>query len=178
MLGPPVADSSGVVFVMQHVNMAFTGKPCHLEQVEGPVPYDASWVPGGRPPLRIGMQAVELWTGKLQWSEYTPESFTVVVMDHEYLSNREAGHDPTADHQSPVPPRFETFIVIVLPNPEQRGLCYDEQRSVDSVYEWRTYPFWGWWNRATWTREPGGYSDPRRSITSVSYTHLTLPTKA
>ena len=69
------------------------------------------------------------------------------------------------DDDCPKPPRFETFVVIVLPGDEQQW-CDDEIRGVDFVYEWRTDPFWSAWeNRAAWIGAPLGYSDPQRSTT-------------
>ena len=100
ILGPPVQRSHDVVDVVSHVIRQIT-KYCSVEDVEGPVPYDASWVAGGRKPLRKGMmQAVLRWTGSVKWSDSAPRSFTFVVMDHMYLSNGEADRDDTeAVHQ-------------------------------------------------------------------------------
>ena len=100
ILGPPVQRSHDVVDVVSHVIRQIT-KYCSVEDVEGPVPYDASWVAGGRKPDRKGMiQAVLRWTGSVKWSDSAPRSFTFVVMDHLYLSNGEADRDDTeAVHQ-------------------------------------------------------------------------------
>ena len=100
VLGPPTQHSDEVVHVVVDVMKQKTENFC-VDCVEGPVLYDASWVAGGRKPLRKGMmQAVLRWTGSVKWSDSAPRSFTFVVTDHMYLSNGEADRDDTeAVHQ-------------------------------------------------------------------------------
>ena len=156
LLGPPVQHAQDVKYVASHVISQITPNGIVDHTAEGPVPYDSSWVAGGRKLLRKGMQAVDLWTGTVRWEEYHPaRAFTFVVMDHMFLSEIEAKKAKKAKkansgtgHHCPKPPRFETFVLIVLPGPEQRW-CDDEIQGVDYVYEWRTSPFWpSWENRA------------------------------
>ena len=96
LLGPPVQHAQDVQYVASHVIRQITPNGIVDHSAEGPVPYDSSWVAGGRKLLRKGMQAVDLWTGTVRWEEYHPaRAFTFVVMDHMYLSNGEADRDDT-----------------------------------------------------------------------------------
>ena len=51
-----------------------------LKEVEGPVRFDSSWVPGGdRRVLRPGIGAADLWAGCVMWQETSPQkAFTVI----------------------------------------------------------------------------------------------------
>ena len=99
--------------------------PFFLRDLEGPVRYDSSWIPGGRSKvLRQGLEAVELWTGRVSW--HNPDlarSFSVVVLDQEYIEHFQGLRR--------IEPSFETFVVGVLQGDEQ---------GVSHVYEWRTFP--------------------------------------
>ena len=111
VLGPPTQhghEVPGLVTCVMRQTPDLQSAPFTLESLEGPVRYDSSWVPGERSTiLRDGMRSVELWTGQVMWTALDlARSFTVVVMDHEYLEDRHANRRH--------PPSFETFIVSVL----------------------------------------------------------------
>ena len=149
VLGPPTARSREVLGVASHVMMTTKNHSFKLEQMVGPAKYDASWVDGGRKSPRDGMQAIELWTGNVEWSDAdSATSFTVVVMDHVYLCNREERRkDGRVPKQEPQAPTFETFIVIVLRN---------GHRGVRAVYELRALAERHWRNRSDWYRPVRG----------------------
>ena len=71
VLGPPARHGEEVMDVVSNV-MARTvdmeNAPFTLRNLEGPVRYDSSWVPGGRSTvLRPAAEVVELWTGEVVW---------------------------------------------------------------------------------------------------------------
>ena len=140
VLGPPVQNRDGVMelttTVMQQTPY-MTYAPWTLLNMEGPVRYDSSWVPGGRREvLRQGLEVADLWTGQVLWHYPAfARSFSVVVIDQQYVENHR-GHRRNW-------PDFETFVVAVLQN---------DQPGVSKIYEWRVNaPSCGsWMNRGHW----------------------------
>ena len=69
VLGPPVQDRDGVeelttTVMLQTPDLMY--KAFTLRNLEGPVRYDSSWVPGGRRQvLREGLEVMDLWTGEV-----------------------------------------------------------------------------------------------------------------
>ena len=111
VVGPPVQYEQEVMDVVGSVMTETPGlndEAFTLHDLEGPVRYDSTWVPGARrKALRPGMQRADLWTGKVMWHHHTlSRSFSVIVMDQQFLQiPAEARCDS---------PGFETFIVSVL----------------------------------------------------------------
>ena len=123
VLGPPVQDRDGVLeltttVMRQTPNLMYA--PFTLRNLEGPVRYDSSWVPGGRRQvLRQALEVADLWTGQVSWHDPAlARSFSVIVMDQYYLENSH-GHRRHL-------PDFETFVVAVLQG---------DQPGVSRVYE-------------------------------------------
>ena len=63
--------------------------PWTLINMEDPVKYDSSWVPGGRRELlRQGLETADLWTGQVLWHyPAIARSFSVVVIDQQYVAS-------------------------------------------------------------------------------------------
>ena len=71
VLGPPVQDTEQVTSLVLTVIRQISGLDINtltLQNLEGPLRYDASWVAGARNALRRGMEAADLWTGQVVWS--------------------------------------------------------------------------------------------------------------
>ena len=111
VLGPPVERASEVAGLVEYVMRQTTDMRAaafSVHDVEGPVRYDSSWVPGGRRrELRHGLRVADLWTGLVSWPD--PSSaryFSVIVMDEHYLRTCKGLRHHLPD--------FETFVVGVL----------------------------------------------------------------
>ena len=123
VLGPPVQSAPAVERLVRGVmrqtpNMRTATFDLH--DIEGPVRYDSTWVPGGRPrEIRHGPGVAELWTGRVSWPDASSaRSFSVIVMDEHYLQ--------TCSGLRHLLPDFETFVV---------GVLRDDQPGVHGVYE-------------------------------------------
>ena len=81
VVGPPV-QSAHAVEDLETANFV-------LNDLEGPVRYDSTWVPGGRQQeIRYGPGVAELWTGLVLWSDArSARSFSVVVTDEKDLKD-------------------------------------------------------------------------------------------
>ena len=101
-----------------------------VHDVEGPVRFDSSWIPGGRTQeVRHGLRVADLWTGLVSWPDpSSARSFSVIVMDQYYLQ--------TCSGLRHHLPDFETFVVGVL-RVDQPGLrCVYELRTRLAVENW------------------------------------------
>ena len=151
VLGPPVQDRDGVVDLTTTVMRETPDliyKPFTLRNLEGPVRYDSSWVPGGRRQvLREGLEVMDLWTGEVWWdNRESARSFSVIVIDQDYLDNSQGNRRKL--------PQFETFIV---------GVLQGDQPGVSRLYEWRNFlPKPNWANRGLWKMMPLEDDDPDR----------------
>ena len=150
VLGPPTQSGHDVTDLVSSVmrQTADLGSaPFTLRDLEGPVRYDSSWVPGGRRNvLRQGLEVAELWTGQVSWHDPAlARSFSVIVMDQEYLEHSH-GHRRNV-------PGFETFVV---------GVLQGDKQGVSRVYEWRTSPERTWRYRGLWLMPLGDDSDRHR----------------
>ena len=111
VVGPPVQSAHAVEDLVSYVMRETPGlKTANfvLNDLEGPVRYDSTWVPGGRQQeIRYGPGVAELWTGLVLWLDArSARSFTVIVMDEKYRKDF-TGHRYML-------PKFETFVVAVL----------------------------------------------------------------
>ena len=108
VVGPPV-EKQGleelVAEVLHRVEQTwFTNS--YLEDILGPVVYRRSWLPGGRPSLRYGLDGCDLFCANAHWQseEDPPDSFTTAVMDS-------SCYDGYAEPSDDKIPYFETFLV-------------------------------------------------------------------
>ena len=90
MLGPSVHHANAVqdlVIYLIRQTQDLKDEPLGVENLEGPVRFDSSWVPGGRSQtLRRGTDVADLWTGQVVWGTPTwATSFSVIVTDQNYL---------------------------------------------------------------------------------------------
>ena len=88
VLGPPAQyghDVKDVVSSVMRQTAGLGSAPFTLRDLEGPVRYDSSWVPGGRRNvLRPGLPVADLWTGQVSWHDPAlARLFSVIVMDQE-----------------------------------------------------------------------------------------------
>ena len=91
VLGPPVQHDNAVkdlVIYLIRQTQNLKNEPLGVENLEGPVRYDSSWVPGGRSHvLRRGTDVADLWTGTVEWhTAALARSFSVTVMDQDWLN--------------------------------------------------------------------------------------------
>ena len=139
VLGPPVQSAPAVERLVRDVMLQVPDMETAsfvLHEVEGPVRYDSSWVPGGRRrEVRHGPGVAELWTGRVSWPDASSaRSFSVIVMDEHYLQ--------TCRGRRYLLPDFETFVV---------GVLRVDQPGVRCVYEWRTrLAVENWLHRGRW----------------------------
>ena len=86
VVGPPVQSAHAVEDLVSYVMRETPGlKTANfvLNDLEGPVRYDSTWVPGGRQQeIRYGPGVAELWTGLVLWSDArSARSFSVIVLE-------------------------------------------------------------------------------------------------
>ena len=99
VLGPTVETALEVARLVECVMRQTTDMRAaafDVHDVEGPVRYDSSWVPGGRRrELRHGLGVADLWTGLVSWPDASSARyFSVIVMDHHYLKTCKRASEP------------------------------------------------------------------------------------
>ena len=123
---PPWQGASNVAGLVEYVMRRTTDMRVavfSVHDVEGPVRFDSSWIPGGRTQeVRHGLRVADLWTGLVSWpNASSARYFSVIVMDYHYLQ--------TCKGLRNLAPNFETFVV---------GVLRVDQPGVHDVYELRT----------------------------------------